>query len=123
MRTLVLPVLAVLALQAENWPQWRGPAGTGVSPETGLPAEWSNDKNIAWKTPLRGLGVSSPIVWEDRVFVTFQIGAGALRPGQHPTLIQGPEAATSGERPGMGRVRPACAVVGVEPARAGYRAV
>ncbi len=94
-----LAVLLVVSLHAENWPQWRGPLGTGVSAETGLPTEWSNSTNIAWKTPLRGLGVSAPIVWGETVFVTSQIGAGAFRPGTHPTLVQGPEAANSGERP------------------------
>lgn len=95
----VLAVLLVVALRAENWPQWRGPLGTGVSAETRLPTKWSESQNIAWKTPLRGLGVSAPIVWGDMVFVTSQVGAGAFRPGTHPTLVQGPEAATSGERP------------------------
>jgi len=74
---------------AENWPQWRGPSGTGVSRETGFPVEWTSATNVAWKAPLRGLGVSSPIVWNDRVIVTYQIGANALRPGVHPTLVQG----------------------------------
>lgn len=102
--TLVQLVALAAATRAENWPQWRGPSGTGVSTEAGLPVEWGPDKNIAWKTPLAGLGVSSPIVWGDRVFVTFQVGAGRLRPGSHPTLVQGPDAATSGERP-LGGVR------------------
>ena len=88
-----------MALRAENWPQWRGPSGSGVSSETGLPTKWSRDENIAWKAPLDGLGVSSPIVWDDRVIVTYQIGASALRPGSHPTLVQGPDAAHSGEHP------------------------
>ena len=49
--------------------------------------------------------VSSPIVWNDRVIVTYQIGANALRPGVHPTLVQGAGAATSGEHP-LGGARP-----------------
>ncbi|HJZ97353.1 MAG TPA: PQQ-binding-like beta-propeller repeat protein, partial [Candidatus Solibacter sp.] len=53
----------------------------------------------------RGLGVSGPIVWNDRVFVTYQLGANAMRPGVHPTLVQGAAAATSGEHP-LGGARP-----------------
>ena len=73
---MALSWLLASAASAENWPQWRGPFGTGVSTEKGLPTEWSRDQNIAWRTELGGLGVSSPVVWGDRVFVTYQIGAG-----------------------------------------------
>ena len=55
---------------AENWPGWRGPRGDGTSLETGIPTQWDADgKNIAWKTPIPGVGHASPIVWGDRVFV------------------------------------------------------
>ncbi len=83
---------------AENWPQWRGPASTGVSTETGLPERWSDTENIAWKAPVRGLGISSPIVWGDQVFVTSQIGRSARRAGNHPTLVQGGNPSDAGER-------------------------
>src|SRR5579862_5635086 len=74
-------------LAAENWSQWRGVAGTGASSETGLPVRWSPTENIAWTAHLSGLGVSSPIVWGDRVFVTSQSGAGRSLAG--PRLSQG----------------------------------
>lgn len=54
----------------ENWPQWRGPGGQGVSTEQQLPTEWGPEKNIVWKTLLPGSGHSSPIVWGDRIFLT-----------------------------------------------------
>lgn len=54
----------------ENWPGFRGPTRQGVSAETNIPAAWSATDNIAWKTTIDGLGWSSPIVWNDRVFVT-----------------------------------------------------
>src|SRR6185503_16533706 len=76
---------------ADNWPQWRGPQGTGAFSETGLPARWGKDE-IAWKARLGGLGVSSPVVWGDRVFVTSQQGRGTRREGTHPTLARGDEA-------------------------------
>ena len=57
----------------DNWPQWRGPAGRGVSDAAGYPVEWSPDKHIAWKTAIAGRGHSSPVVWNDRVFLTSSI--------------------------------------------------
>ncbi len=73
----------------DDWPQWRGPAGTRVADGIALPTSWSEDENVAWKVPLRGLGVSSPIVWRDQVFVTYQIGRVPRRGGFHPTLSRG----------------------------------
>jgi outer membrane protein assembly factor BamB len=100
MRRTSLCVLLLLSVAttvaAENWPNWRGPASTGVSPETGLPSKWSDTENVAWKAPIRGLGISSPIVWGDRVFVTSQVGTGIARSG--PRLVQGGDAADAGER-------------------------
>ena len=49
---LALGVASTAGLAAENWPQWRGPGGQGISNETQLPSEWSVDKNVAWKTEL-----------------------------------------------------------------------
>ena len=49
-RTTVLLVILAAALSAENWPAWRGPYGTSVSPDKGVPTEWSDTSNIAWKT-------------------------------------------------------------------------
>jgi outer membrane protein assembly factor BamB len=56
----------------DNWPQFRGPQARGVADGKPLPSEWSaeTDKNIRWKTPIPGLGHSSPVIWGDRVFVT-----------------------------------------------------
>ena len=76
---------------AEDWPQWRGPLGSGVSPEKGLPSKWSPEQ-AAWKAKLGGSGVSSPVVSGERIFVTSQVGRGTLRPGTHPTLARGEDA-------------------------------
>jgi outer membrane protein assembly factor BamB len=75
---------------ADNWPQWRGPAATGVSSESPLPESWSETQNIAWKARLKGVGVSSPIVWGDRVYATSQLGRGTSQQG--PRLGQGGDA-------------------------------
>ena len=55
---------------AENWPCFRGPSRQGISHEEGVPLKWSATSNIIWKTPIPGEGWSSPIVFDDRVFVT-----------------------------------------------------
>jgi outer membrane protein assembly factor BamB len=61
---------------AGNWPQWRGPAGDGVSEETNLPLRWSEQSNVVWKCPLPGDGASTPAIWGNAVFVTAQEGEG-----------------------------------------------
>ena len=64
-----------------NWPQWRGPLGTGVAPNAHPPLEWSETKNVRWKIALPGTGHSTPIVWGDRIFVTSAVPYGeALEP-------------------------------------------
>jgi len=89
----ILVYLTGGSLAAADWPQWRGPSGTGTTAETGLPVKWSATENVAWKAPIGGLGVSTPIVVGDRVFVTSQLGAGIRQPGNHPRLVQGGNAA------------------------------
>jgi len=71
-RCLALPVVlwAAAVAQAGNWPQWRGPAFNGSTAERPLPAKWTTTENIAWSTPLPGAAASTPIVWDDRVFLS-----------------------------------------------------
>jgi outer membrane protein assembly factor BamB len=95
---LISILLTPAALAADNWPGWRGPHATGVSTETNLPERWSSTENLAWQTPLRGAGVSSPVVFGNLVFVTSQEGTGVRRQGNHPSLVQGAERDASGER-------------------------
>lgn len=64
---------------AENWPAWRGADGTGISRETGLPVKWSATENIRWKVPLAEPCNSTPIVWDDRVFLTQGLDKGKRR--------------------------------------------
>lgn len=98
--------------RADDWPAWRGPDGTGVADDAPLPTRWGPDENVAWKAPLRGLGVSSPIVYGDHVFVTYQLGRGVLASGNHPTLVEGADAGADAEQP-LGAARAADA--GAEP--------
>ena len=62
-------------------------------------------QNVAWRSELAGLGVSSPIVWGNQVFVTYQLGSGTLRQGRHPTFVQEGNPADLGETP-LGGARP-----------------
>jgi outer membrane protein assembly factor BamB len=65
---LTLNINSVTVVQAQNWPCWRGPNGDGTSVETNLPTQWDSITNVLWKTPVPGVGHSSPIVWEDKLF-------------------------------------------------------
>lgn len=57
-------------LTAEEWPAWRGPRGDGISSEKNLPLKWNKTENIRWKTSIPGKGHSSPIVINDRIFLS-----------------------------------------------------
>jgi len=68
--SIVLAGLTMSALApADNWPHWRGPSFYGVSDETNLPVEWSDEKNITWKLPLPAWSGSTPIIWGDHIFL------------------------------------------------------
>ena len=76
---LTLSVTA--AAEAQDWPSFRGPNASGIADAHPLPVSWDGEKstNILWKTPLEGLGHSSPVVWGDRVFVTAATSAAGNR--------------------------------------------
>ncbi len=67
--SVILILLSANALPAD-WNQWRGPSGAGISQAKSLPTQWSEKKNIAWKTPLPGRGWSSPVIEGERIWVT-----------------------------------------------------
>lgn len=80
---VALVILAPIALAdsrrsdpRDQWPQWRGPLGTGVAPSGDPPVEWSEEKNVRWKIAIPGKGHSTPIVWGDRIFVTTAVPHG-----------------------------------------------
>ena len=75
---LILLILVVPAA-ADNWPSWRGADGTGSSHERGLPLRWSPTQNIVWKIPLPEPGNSTPVIWENRVFLTQSLDSGRRR--------------------------------------------
>jgi outer membrane protein assembly factor BamB len=67
-------VLFVSSLQAADWPQFRGPGGSGSAPDKDLPTQWSADINLRWKVALPGRGLSNPVIADGRIFVTANSG-------------------------------------------------
>lgn len=82
MRTSIFSILIALialltsSVWSENWPQWRGPRSDGTSTATTLPLEWGVEKHVIWKNEIPGEGHSSPVIWENRVFVTTAVSEG-----------------------------------------------
>lgn len=79
----------------QNWGQWRGPLHSGEAPHADPPTRWSEQENLKWKTAIPGKGHSSPIVWNDTVFLTTAVPTGPRfedpnrnqpRPGAHDNL-------------------------------------
>lgn len=77
---LLLACSIAMAQTSADWSRFRGPNGTGVSTATGVPTKWSESENIAWKTALPGAGASSPIIWQDHIYLTAY--SGFFVPGQ-----------------------------------------
>ena len=66
-----LTSLCVYATETDNWPSFRGPGALSIADDDPrLPTTWSTTQNVVWKTPIEGLGWSSPVVWGNRVFLT-----------------------------------------------------
>ena len=53
-----------------RWPEFRGSNGNGLSRGTQLPLEWSESENVQWKTAIPGKGWSSPVVWDNQIWMT-----------------------------------------------------
>jgi outer membrane protein assembly factor BamB len=76
----LIGVLAIASASfAQHWPRFRGPAGSGVAESHPLPTRWDaiSGRGILWKTPVPGIGHSSPVVWGNRAFITTAISAAA----------------------------------------------
>jgi len=70
-------LLGVEGEGASYWPRWRGPSGQGHVAGTGYVDTWSSTDNVVWRTPVPGRGHSSPIVWDDHIFLTTATEGGA----------------------------------------------
>ncbi len=78
---LALSLAGQTALAADSaadrfWPQWRGPLATGAAPLADPPLTWSETNNVKWKTPIPGEGNSTPIIWDNRIFILSAIATG-----------------------------------------------
>ena len=69
---LLLVVLPAIAQQDVHWPSFRGPAASGIAEGSETPTTWdvASSEHVRWKTPIPGLGHSSPVIWGDRIFLT-----------------------------------------------------
>lgn len=81
---LLLTATSAVAAPAprDEWPEFRGPTGQGHTTATGLPLEWSAEKNVVWKQPVPGTGWSSPVVGRGRIYLTTALPG----PGATPSL-------------------------------------
>src|SRR5688572_30119204 len=77
---LVILLITGHAGANDDWPQFRGPTGQGISEAKGLPANWGPNENLAWKVPLPGPGTSSPVIRGKRIYLTCYTGYNV--PGQ-----------------------------------------
>lgn len=63
-------IVASSSVAEENWTSYRGPTDQGHADATGLPLQWSESENVVWKTPIPGKAWSSPVIWDDRIWLT-----------------------------------------------------
>ena len=74
LHVIVFLLLTIAVVNAENWPQWRGPSLNGVSNEKNLPVKWTTEENVAWKLAMPEWSGSTPIIWGDRIFLNVAEG-------------------------------------------------
>jgi outer membrane protein assembly factor BamB len=72
---LAVTIAFTTTLASAQWPEFRGPTGQGHSTDTNLPLEWSETRNVRWKTPIPGRGWSSPAIADGRIWVTTAVDA------------------------------------------------
>ena len=73
---LSLIICTRLSANDEQWPKFRGPNAGAIADDPSLPDRWSETESVAWKTTVPGLGWSSPVIWDDHVFLTSAVSAG-----------------------------------------------
>jgi outer membrane protein assembly factor BamB len=83
----------------QDWPQWRGPAGTGVAEAAVPPTTWSESENIKWKIAVPGVGSSTPIVLGDRVYVSTAVKTDRVKEGAQVADGEAGREATAPARP------------------------
>lgn len=77
-------ITCCFAEELQNWPQWRGPFGTGeAAVDADPPVSWGENSHLKWKTPIPGLGHSTPVIWNDHIFLTTAIPFGDKLPPKY----------------------------------------
>ena len=71
-----LLTLGTVSANEDQWPKFRGNNAGAVADDPALPDTWSETENVVWKTDIPGLGWSSPVIWNDHVFLTSAVSAG-----------------------------------------------
>ena len=92
--TFALLLLAVCQVSAENWPEWRGEGGQGISTAKGLPETWSETSGIIWKAELPGRGHSTPLLVGDQLWITTAIEKAAT-----PDQVKAKLTTNTGDQP------------------------
>lgn len=99
MLAAVLTAATGVAAEPAAWPTWRGPSGAGIAPDAKPPVKWSDTENIKWKTKIPGAGFSTPIIWQDRMFLLTAIeSAGGGAPAPAAPAAEPAEKGKSGKR-------------------------
>ncbi|HWB03345.1 MAG TPA: PQQ-binding-like beta-propeller repeat protein [Verrucomicrobiales bacterium] len=92
----------LLAAESANWPQWRGPDCTGTAPNANPPVEFSETSNVKWKIKLPGSGASTPIIWENKIFIQTAIATGKKPAGSAASEAKPAEPPPAPPEPGRG---------------------
>jgi len=102
------PMVGETPSSGGNWPKWRGPLDTGVAPAGDPPVTWSETENIRWKVKIPGSGHSTPIVWNDQIFL--QTAIPVVKSEADLPATNAGDQERSADRPprrGFGGIRPA----------------
>lgn len=104
---LLAACAAYAAPSDQNWPAWRGPLLNGVSPTADPPIEWSETKNVKWKVKVPGRGTSTPIIWQDQIFLQSAVPTGKkIEPPAAKPETGGAAAGALAQAPAGGADRP-----------------
>jgi len=100
--SFLLLASSALGAGATSWPTWRGPSGAGIAPSAQPPTTWSDQQNVKWKAKIPGYGFSTPIVWQDRIFLLTSIETTEEVPGAQAAAPTPPPPPDGGEQKGKG---------------------
>ena len=95
------PLIPAQVSNQAHWPQWRGPFFNGMA-HGDAPTNWSDTTNIKWKTDIPGKGLSTPVIWGDRIFVTTAVPTGKTAPATPTPTPSGTQPQTGGQGRGRG---------------------